>query len=105
MKLKIKKEEIQSTLQSIQGIELTDTDAIANLFMAIKDILFDSIDIALDTVYKYCPDIQKDKERIEDTAIDEEVIIAFVEVARRLFPFGALKPLLRGMTGLKNSQT
>ncbi len=92
-------------LKNIQGVELTDTEAIADIIFSMKGILFDSLDIALDVVYKYCPEVKADKKRIEDTATDEEAVVAFMEVIKRLFPFGSLKPMLsKAVIGL-NSQT
>ena len=92
-------------MRSMQGVELTDTEALADIVVSMKGILFDSLDLALDIVYKYCPTVKADKKRIEDNATDEEAVVAFMEVVKRLFPFGSLKPLFsKAMTGL-NSQT
>jgi len=93
-------------LKNIQGIELTDTDALADVIFAVKSILFDSIDTALDTVCGYCPEIKADRERIETEATDDEVVVAFLEVVKRLFPFGALTSMVSKITtGLTSKPT
>ena len=92
--------------RGIQGIELTDTDALADIVIAMKGVLFESIDIALKTIYGYSPEIKADKDRIEESATDDEVVAAIVEVVKRLFPFGALTSLLsKATTGLMGQQT
>ena len=92
--------EKSDAVETVTGI----TDAVSDVIISAKEFLFDSVELALDVVYKYCPEIKADKKRVEDTATDEEVVAAFVEVVKRLFPFAALKPFLN-MTGLKSSST
>lgn len=52
--------------------------------------LFGGLDLIADALFAYSPELAKDRKRIESEADDEELLRAFMEVAKLAFPFGAL---------------
>lgn len=85
-------------LQKIGGILLARTGEIA-------EILLSSMDMVLDGLFAYAPELEADRERIETTATDDEAMAAFVEVLKIAYPFGRLLNLAGqlGRTGQETS--
>jgi hypothetical protein len=84
-------------LKTAPKIELSDMQGIGSLLDAARVVMVDSMDICLETLYAYSPEIAADKERIENEAYDEEALLAFVEVVKLLYPFGSLMSSLNGL--------
>lgn len=96
---------VEKAIQAIRGIpqvELNDMQAISELLDAAKLILADSLDLCLDILFEFSPEMAADRERIETLAYDEEALTAFVEVVKMLYPFGGL---VKSLTGLANRAT
>lgn len=85
-----------SALEGAPRLEVGDMQAIGALLGVVKDVLLSSIDIALDMLFAYSPEMAADRERIESEAYDDEALVAVVEVVKLLYPFGSLKNILPG---------
>lgn len=91
-----------NALQNAPSTDMKDYAAIAGIINIAKDALIGYTNTAFDLLCEYSPEIKADRELIEKTAYDDEVMVAFVEVVKLLFPFeGALKAL----SGLNWPQT
>ncbi len=71
------------------------TEMIGGLGQAISQKVIGSTDLIADLLFEYSPELNTDRERIELEAYDEEIIAAFVEVLKLLYPFGSLTTILR----------
>jgi hypothetical protein len=87
---------IIDALKAAPKVELNDLQGIGSLLDAAKIVLVGSIDLALEILFEYSPEIAADRPRIEDEAFDDEAITAFVEVVKQLYPFGGLINSLPG---------
>ena len=96
---------VEKAIQAIRGIpqvELNDMQAISELLDAAKLILADSLDLCLEIMFEFSPELAADRERIETEAFDDEALTAFVEVVKMLYPFGGL---VKSLTGLASRAT
>lgn len=75
------------------GVELTNLGSIADLMDKIGGLLAGSIDTVADMLFDFSPALAEDRERIEAEGYDDEIIAAFVEVLKLLYPFGQLATL------------
>ena len=94
---------VEKAIQAIRGIpqvELNDMQAISELLDAAKLILADSLDLCLEIMFEFSPELAADRERIESEAFDDEALTAFVEVVKLLYPFGGLLKQLNGLANL-----
>lgn len=69
------------------------------LLSGVGETLLGSMDLALEMVCSYAPEIEADRERIEAEAYDDEVLRALWEVLKLAYPFGILGDL-GGLTGM-----
>lgn len=83
-------------------IEVKDLKGIGELVDSLRGTLIGSIDTVFDLVCSYAPAIEKDRERIEEDAYDEEIIEAFTKILVLAFPLGKI---LLTMSGLAASTT
>jgi hypothetical protein len=81
---------IIALVQNYQTIEINSAADIAGLVMVIKDVLFGSMDLLLDSLFAYAPELAADRERIEQEAFDDEAIAALGAVASLAYPFDRL---------------
>ena len=65
--------------------------------------LIGSMDLLLDLLFAYSPELAEDRERIEEEAYDEEALAAFTEVLKLAYPFGELLAMVNGRTASKTS--
>jgi hypothetical protein len=70
-------------MQRIGGLLLARASDVAG-------VLIESMDLVLDGLFAYSPELQADRDRIENTATDDEAMKAFVEVLKVAYPFGRL---------------
>jgi hypothetical protein len=89
--------ELIETLQIAPKSDLNDFQAIGGLLAAVKNVIIGSMDMVLNILFEYSPELQADRVRIEDEAYDDEAITSFVEVLKLLYPFGGLKNILTGL--------
>jgi len=91
-----------TALQGAPQTEMSDYSAIAGIISAVKDTLLGLTDLCLDLLFEYSPTLKTNRDEIEATAYDQQVISAFVEVLKLLYPF---VQALAGMTGLASLPT
>jgi hypothetical protein len=94
------------TALRVQEVKLNDLNAFADIFEAVRAQIIGAPEILFDMVCSYCPDIEADRERIENEAFDDEIVRAFVAVLKVVFPLGSLAGVLNasgtGRTTSKN---
>jgi|GEM_PF-2402051 len=84
-------------MQKIGGLLLARASDVAG-------VLLESMELVLDGLFSYSPELQADRERIETTATDDEAMKAFVEVLKIAYPFGRLMNLA-GQIGQTDKET
>jgi hypothetical protein len=87
---------LTAILENAGTIELTSGGDIAALVRTLSGTLIGSIDLLLDLLFAYSPELKADRERIENEAFDDEALRAFTEVLKLAYPFGELLSLVRG---------
>tara|TARA_R110000868_G_scaffold27521_3_gene104318 strand:- start:541 stop:888 length:348 start_codon:yes stop_codon:yes gene_type:complete len=85
-----------AVLENADSIELTNLSSVAGVVQAFAGTLVGSVDILLDLLFAYAPELAKDRERIENEAYDEEALAALVEVLKLAYPFGTVLGLVTG---------
>ena len=91
-----------AAIRNTPGAGLNDFQAIGELLETARMVLADSIDLCLEILFEFSPELAADRERIETLAYDDEALLAFVEVAKMLYPFGGL---VKQLTGLAKAAT
>ncbi|HEX7973836.1 MAG TPA: hypothetical protein VF498_05465 [Anaerolineales bacterium] len=61
----------------------------------VGQTLIGSMDLVLEMLFDYSPELKADRARIEATAFDDEAMAAFVEVLKLAYPFGGLLKIAR----------
>jgi len=89
-------------LTAVPDQDLSDVQGLGKLALSLKDALLGSMDILLEVLAAFCPEVAADRARIEEEAFDEEVAAAFVEVVKLLYPFGSL---VNSVNGFKRQAT
>jgi hypothetical protein len=80
---------------SASSVELTDLNSLAGLLDTVGGLLAGSIDQVADLLFDFSPELAEDRERIEREGFDDEIIAAFLEVLRLLYPFGEIGKLFQ----------
>lgn len=91
-----------NVLENADTIELTNLGSIAGVVQAFAGTLVGSVDILLDLLFAYSPELASDRERIENEAYDEEALAALVEVLKLAYPFGQVLGLVSGSKTTRN---
>jgi hypothetical protein len=89
-KFKAPIQEIVAAFRVVGKVEINDGSQIADFLSIFSDTLLGSTDLLLDMLFEYSPELQADRERIENVAFDEEALTGFVEVLKLAYPFGQL---------------
>lgn len=76
-------------------IELTALSNIADMIDKVGGKLAGSVDLIADLLFDFSPELSNDRERIEAEGYDDEIIIAFMEALKLLYPFGQLGQLFQ----------
>ena len=95
-------QEVLSMMNEVQGIELSDVSSAASALQQVAGFLLGSVDVLVDALFAYSPELRADRERIEEQADDTEAMAALWEVLKMAYPFGSMVSLFnRGaaMTG------
>ena len=95
-------------LKCLDGLEVTKLDDIGGLIEQLGGTLAGSVDMAAEWLFEFSPELAADRERIMDEAFDEEVLKAFGEALKLLYPFGGMLNSLSGLAGqasLTNSRS
>lgn len=67
-----------------------------SLLGGLSQTLIGSMDEIAEMLYAYSPELAADRDRIDETAYDDEILAAFVEVLKLAYPFSDLWSLIRG---------
>jgi len=86
--------ELVDVLEGAGTIELNSWRDIAGLVRVLSGRIIGSVDLILDLLFDYSPELRADQEWIEENAYDEEAMAAFVEVLKLAYPFGKLRTLV-----------
>lgn len=78
------------------SVNLSSVINVAELLPVIVNGLSHSIDEIIEMVFDYSPELQADREWIEQNAATSEAVTAFIEVLKLNFPFLEVLALLRG---------
>ncbi len=82
-----------SMMDQVQGVEISDVGNAASVLQQVATFLLGSVDVLVDALFAYSPELQADRERIEETADDTEAMEALWEVLKLAYPFGNLVTL------------
>lgn len=88
--------ELATMLEGAGTIALTNGRDLAGVMRALSDTLLGSIDLLLALLFDYSPALREDRERIEAECYDDEAVLAFAEVLKLAYPFGAIVTIFRG---------
>lgn len=88
--------ELSTALEGAGRIELSSGVDIGRLVRTLSGTLIGSIDLLMDLLFEYSPELAADRERIEAEAYDEEALEALAEVLRLAYPFGRALALVTG---------
>jgi len=86
---------ILGVLQNADTINLQNVKDLTALLHEVGDLVLGSTDILVNALFAYSPELQQDREWIEENADDTEAIAALWEVVKLAYPFGALVNMLQ----------
>lgn len=93
-------DEVLNSLGTVQRIDFQgmtqrmEFGGVAALFEQLGPVLLRSPDTAAELAFRYSAVLEADRDFIEETATDEEMMTAFVSIVRLAYPLGALTTLL-----------
>jgi len=87
---------LAGALEGAGSIELTNGLDIGRLVRTLSGTLIGSIDLLMELLFAYSPELAADRERIEEEAYDEEALIALTEVLKLAYPFGVVLGMVNG---------
>ncbi len=99
--------DLVSVFDTLRNTSVSELGEASGLLQKSAALILNSPDIAADLLYAYSTDIAADKEYIEDTAIDTQVVDGFIAVGGLLFGFlaagrgGQIAQTLRYLTSNK----
>jgi hypothetical protein len=88
-----------TVLTTFSTIEVNNLSGVGEVIATLKSTLINSVDTVLDLVCAYAPEIDQDRERIENEAYDAEIVEAFGSILGLVFPLGKLTRVVNGLTG------
>lgn len=86
----------------IEGLPKTElnTTAVGELIRQITTRVGGSVDRLAELVFAYSPELNADRETIEEEAYDSEIMAAFTAVLKLAYPFGSVVQTLSGLSAL-----
>lgn len=81
---------IQLTKTNEDGSEAVDLSVVAGLLQSVGGLLLGSMDLLVEALFAYSPELQRERDWIEDTADDTEALAALWRVLQLAYPFGNL---------------
>ncbi|MEI8166177.1 MAG: hypothetical protein WCG26_07355 [Chloroflexales bacterium] len=91
--LKAPLDQVLDTVAAITTVQLNTAADLSALATQILPILFDTTDTLLDLIFAYAPALTAQRDVIEDTALDAEVVDAFMALLKAAFPLVRLLAL------------
>lgn len=92
------------SFRMFQVVEVSDLNAIGQLLDNLRGVALGSVDLCADAVFSYSPELAAARDTIEETAYDDEIVAAFVEVVKLAYPFGAMFGMLSGLNDRATSK-
>lgn len=89
--------DLLALLEGNRELEIGSVGDLAQVIGVGKQLLLGSMDILLDALFAYSPELRADRERIEAEAYDDEAIAALAEVVRLAYPLGVAISAFRGL--------
>lgn len=74
-------------VEGAPDVEVTNTKAVGGLLRVLSGVLLDSVDLALELLIQFSPELQRDREYIEDNAVGSQVVDGFLAAVGLSFPF------------------
>lgn len=87
---------IIALMQNYKDIEISSVADIAGIVALFNDVLLGSMDLLLDSLFGYSPELAADRERIENEAYDDEAIAALGAILVLAFPLDRLLTVWSG---------
>lgn len=83
-----------------QNIEFETPEDLLKLLPLVQSIVLDALDEVFDLLILYSPELEADREWLEDNATERQIIAAFMEVLQLAVPFevGNIIARLNGLT-------
>lgn len=81
---------IIGVMQNAGDIELNNMQDAAGLLQQVGGLLLNSVDLLVESLFAYSPELQEQKDWILDNATDEEALAAVWGVVKLAYPFGGL---------------
>lgn len=89
--------DLLALLEGNRELEIGSVGDLAQVIGIGKQLLLGSMDILLDALFAYSPELRADRDRIEAEAYDDEAIAALAEVVRLAYPLGVAISAFRGL--------
>jgi len=87
------------SISTLEGVEINKMEEVGELISSLGMTAANSMDMIADWLFEFSAELRADKNRIEETATDEEVLKAFWEALKMLYPFGSMMGSLSGLAG------
>jgi hypothetical protein len=91
--------EVADLIEGLPNTDLTP-EAIGGLLNQIVTRVGGSVDMLAEMVFAYSPELNEDREAIEEEAYDSEIMSAFTAVLKLAYPFGSVVETLSGLAAL-----
>jgi hypothetical protein len=89
-------------LTDAPNLEVSFSD-IQRIIGAVKDLLLGSVDLLLEALFRYSPELAADRERIESEAYDDEAMQALGVVITFAYPLGIALSAIPGLPTTRTS--
>lgn len=101
---------ISTLIESLQGLNTQDVASldpkkIGSILQVASSTILDLPEKLFDLICEYSPSVQSDREELLDTAYDDQVFVAFVEVLKNLIPLAQISAMLSGLETLGTSSS
>jgi hypothetical protein len=95
--------QLLALLEGNADLEIGSVSDLAQIVRLGKRLLLGSMDLLLDALFAYSPELSADRERIEAEAYDDEAIAALASVVALAYPLGLALTALSGLRGTPTS--
>lgn len=95
-------QQVLGMLNRMKDVELSDIGNAAGVLQQVGTFLLGSVDVLVDALFAYSPELQAERDWIEENADDTQAMAALWAVLQLAYPFGNLVTLLnrgRATTG------
>lgn len=89
-------QDVLEVLRHMQQVELRDVGQAAEVLQQVGTYVLGSVDLLVEALFAYSPELASQREWIENHADDTEAMAAVWQVLKLAFPFGQILQLVRG---------